>query len=271
MMILAALVAGANAFAPSSGFSRSTALSMNLDTFQYGVYDDKLWDHEAKKDVYNQWDPNSGRSTLNFNPFETFKGNSPDASGIFPGQNRYKDPARGDASYQQMMTEKADAEIRVASPKPGEAPGCPGSMGGITAAPAAVAPVAAAPVAAYAAPVAAAPVAAAPAAPATAPAPQGGFQYGLYDDKLWDHDSKKDVYTQWDPNTARSTLNFNPFETFKGNSPDASGIFPGENRYKDPQRGDASYTQMMLEKGDAEVREANPKAGEAPGCAGCKN
>lgn len=31
-----------------------------------------------------------------------------------------------------------------------------------------------------------------------------------------------------DPNAPRSTRNFNPFETFKGNSPDASGIYPGE-------------------------------------------
>jgi hypothetical protein len=47
------------------------------------------------------------------------------------------------------------------------------------------------------------------------------FEYGEYDDK-------KDVYKKWDPATPRSTRNFNPFETFKGNSPDASGIYPGE-------------------------------------------
>jgi hypothetical protein len=40
----------------------------------------------AKKDVYNKWDPSAARSTRNFNPFETFKGNSPDASGIYPGE-----------------------------------------------------------------------------------------------------------------------------------------------------------------------------------------
>ena len=54
------------------------------------------------------------------------------------------------------------------------------------------------------------------------------FEYGEYDDKLWDQDSKKDVYNKWDPTAPRSTRNFNPFETFKGNSPDASGIYPGE-------------------------------------------
>eukprot|EP00574_Skeletonema_japonicum_P005327 CAMPEP_0201720598 /NCGR_PEP_ID=MMETSP0593-20130828/5490_1 /ASSEMBLY_ACC=CAM_ASM_000672 /TAXON_ID=267983 /ORGANISM="Skeletonema japonicum, Strain CCMP2506" /LENGTH=127 /DNA_ID=CAMNT_0048211259 /DNA_START=87 /DNA_END=470 /DNA_ORIENTATION=+ len=97
------------------------------------------------------------------------------------------------------------------------------------------------------------------------------FEYGDYDDKLWDQDSKKDVYNKWDPSSPRSAKNFNPFETFKGNSPDASGIFPGEGRYKDPIRGDVGYASMLAEKADLEEREANPKAGSEPGCAGCKN
>ncbi|KAL7479307.1 hypothetical protein ACHAW6_005043 [Cyclotella cf. meneghiniana] len=129
---------------------------------------------------------------------------------------------------------------------------------GVTAAPAAAAPAPAA------APAAAAPAAAAPAA-------AGGFQYGEYDEKLWDQVSKKDVYNKWDPNSPRSTRNFNPFETFKGNSCDASGIYPGEPRYKDPIRGDANYQTMMAEKADAEERAANPKPGNVPGCPGCKN
>eukprot|EP00956_Cyclotella_meneghiniana_P007297 scaffold9934_cov48-Cyclotella_meneghiniana.AAC.5 len=97
------------------------------------------------------------------------------------------------------------------------------------------------------------------------------FEYGDYDDKLWDQDAKKDVYNKWDPSKPRSARNFNPFETFKGNSPDASGIYPGESRYKDPQRGDASFAIMMAEKADAEERVANPKAGSEAGCAGCKS
>ena len=97
------------------------------------------------------------------------------------------------------------------------------------------------------------------------------FEYGEYDDKLWDQDAKKDVYNKWDPSKPRSTRNFNPFETFKGNSPDASGIYPGEQRYKDPMRGDANFQTMMAEKADAEEREKNPKAGSEKGCAGCKN
>jgi hypothetical protein len=45
---------------------------------------------------------------------------------FFLVQSRYKDPIRGDANYQIMMAEKADAEERAANPKPGNAPGCPG-------------------------------------------------------------------------------------------------------------------------------------------------
>ena len=67
----------------------------------------------------------------------------------------------------------------------------------------------------FSAPAAAAPAAAAPAAAA------GGFEYGEYDDKLWDQDAKKDIYNKWDPNSPRSTRNFNPFETFKGEFSDA--------------------------------------------------
>ena len=118
-----ALVASASAFAPSNfGVARAPTQLF----FQYGVYDDKLWDNEAKKDVYNQWDPNAPRSGLNFNPFETYGGNSPDASGIYPGELRYKDPQRGDVNFQSMMDERTEAEERAANPKPGNVPGCAG-------------------------------------------------------------------------------------------------------------------------------------------------
>ena len=66
-------------------------------------------------------------------------------------------------------------------------------------------------------------------------------------------------------------MNFNPFETFLGNSPDASGIYPGEPFYKDPQRPDVSYAIMLAEKAEFAERAAAPKAGDAPGAAGCKN
>lgn len=80
----------------------------------------------AKKDVYNSWDPMQPRSALNFNPFETWEGNSPDCSGYYPGEGRYKDPLRGDVNFASMMAERTENEERAANPKPGSAPGCPG-------------------------------------------------------------------------------------------------------------------------------------------------
>lgn len=60
---------------------------------------------------------------MNFNPFETFQGNSPDASGYYPGETFYKDPTRGDINFALMMVEQKEAEERAASPKPGDVPG----------------------------------------------------------------------------------------------------------------------------------------------------
>ena len=56
-----------------------------------------------------------------------------------------------------------------------------------------------------------------------------------------------------------------------GNSPDASGFYPGENRYKDPIRPDVDFASMMAERAEAEERAANPKPGDTPGCPGCRN
>lgn len=123
-----------------------------------------------------------------------------------------------------------------------------------------------APAAPAAAPVAAAPVA----APVAAEDNAAGKSYGKYDGELWDNEAKKEIYAVWDPTAPRSPANFNPFETWEGNSPDASGFYPGENRYKDPLRGDVSFQTMMDERKEIEERNANPKAGSAPGCAGCR-
>jgi len=122
---LLAAVASVSAFSPAPKFGIQSRTSLNA---QYGKYDDTLWDNEAKKDVYSTWDPNSPRSVVNFNPFETFKGNSPDASGIFPGESFYKDPVRPDVSYAIMLVEKAEIEERNANPKAGDVPGAPGCM-----------------------------------------------------------------------------------------------------------------------------------------------
>lgn len=81
--------------------------------------------------------------------------------------------------------------------------------------------------------------------------------------------AKLDIYAAWDPNSPRSAQNFNPFETFEGNSPDASGFYPGEGRYKDPMRPDTSFAIMMEERKIFEDIAANPKA--KPGCPGCRS
>lgn len=117
-----ALLASASAFAPQL----SSRVSTNLASIQFGEFDGKMWDNDAKKVIYAKFDPNAARSTLNFNPFETFEGNSPDASGKYPGEPFYKDPSRGDVSYASMQVEKAEIEERNANPKPGYAPGCVG-------------------------------------------------------------------------------------------------------------------------------------------------
>eukprot|EP00552_Chaetoceros_brevis_P004634 CAMPEP_0197734912 /NCGR_PEP_ID=MMETSP1435-20131217/78_1 /TAXON_ID=426625 /ORGANISM="Chaetoceros brevis, Strain CCMP164" /LENGTH=220 /DNA_ID=CAMNT_0043322375 /DNA_START=17 /DNA_END=679 /DNA_ORIENTATION=+ len=138
-------------------------------------------------------------------------------------------------------------------------------------APVAAAPVAAAPVYAPPAPVAAAPAPVAAAAPAGAPPSENAFVFGVFDDILWSNENKNSVYDQWDPQQPRSTRNFNPFETFGGNSPDASGIFPGQPRYKDPIRPDVSYAIMQAENAERDARNVTPKFMSCPGAPGCVN
>jgi hypothetical protein len=132
------------------------------------------------------------------------------------------------------------------------------------------APAAAAPAPAPAAP--AAPAWGAPAPAAAAPAVSAsGLVYGKYDEQLWDMTAKQDVYSSWDPSQPRSPMNFNPFETFEGNSPDASGFYPGEGRYKDPKRPDVNFASMQAERAILDDVAANPKPGATPGCPGCRN
>ena len=104
IVALFALVASASAFAPQqpTAFARSKIVVFG----DYGKYDEQLWDMDAKLDVYNTWDPNSPRSAANFNPFETYEGNSPDASGFYPGEGRYKDPVRPDVNFAAMQAER---------------------------------------------------------------------------------------------------------------------------------------------------------------------
>ena len=119
--VFATLVASASAFAPASVSRASTALNL-----EYGEMDGQLWDNDAKKKIYEKFDPKSPRSVHNFNPFETFEGNSPDCSGYYPGEKGYKDPQRGDVSYAKMLVEREEIEERLANPKDGYTPGCAG-------------------------------------------------------------------------------------------------------------------------------------------------
>ena len=77
------------------------------------------------------------------------------------------------------------------------------------------------------------------------------------------------VYSAWDPQSPRSDVNFNPFErNADGNAADCSGFFPGEAKYKDPMRPDASFEIMMAENAAMAEINADPKTSitGAPGC-----
>jgi hypothetical protein len=120
-----ALAASASAFAPAATFGVRTSMLYSAD-MGVGEYDGQLWDNEAKKIIYAKWNPAAARNPMNFNPFETWEGNSPDCSGYYPGEGRYKDPMRGDVSFAIMMSERAEMETRQANPKAGEKAGCTG-------------------------------------------------------------------------------------------------------------------------------------------------
>merc|ERR1719506_547651 len=94
---------------------------------------------------------------------------------------------------------------------------------------------------------------------------------GKFDDAVWGLEQKKEVYAEWDPSTPRSPWNFNPFETWEGNSPDPSGWFPGEIRYKDPSRPDMNFALMTEERNFLEDLAKNVKEGNVPGAPGCRN
>mmetsp|Transcript_7594 Transcript_7594/g.10909 ORF Transcript_7594/g.10909 Transcript_7594/m.10909 type:complete len:125 (-) Transcript_7594:97-471(-) len=119
-VLVLALAASASAFAPATFGVRTTALNQAEN---YGEYDDKLWDFEAKKTAYAKWDKDAPRTPNNFNPFESDKnGNSPDTSGHFPGGSWYKDPMRGDVNYASMQVERAWLEEN--QPFPSGCTGC---------------------------------------------------------------------------------------------------------------------------------------------------
>ena len=95
------------------------------------------------------------------------------------------------------------------------------------------------------------------------------FGEGKYDGKMWDMAAKMDVYNAWDPSQPRSDTNFNPFQRDDGgNGADASGYFPGQGKYKDPQRPAVSYASMQEDAAALKAVEENPKPGDVPGAPG---
>jgi len=69
---------------------------------------DNIWGFDAKKAIYDQWDPEKPRDYNNFNPFERNDESAMcDTNGCFPGQSRgYKSPIRPDQSWDIMQKER---------------------------------------------------------------------------------------------------------------------------------------------------------------------
>jgi hypothetical protein len=78
-----------------------------------------VWSFDAKKWVYDQWDPEKPRTYENFNPFERNDESAMcDTNGCFPGQSRgYKSPMRPDQSWDIMQKEKAAMDELAKEPK----------------------------------------------------------------------------------------------------------------------------------------------------------
>jgi len=78
-----------------------------------------IWSFEAKKWVYDKWDPESPRTYDNFNPFERNDESAMcDTNGCFPGQSRgYKSPIRPDQSWDIMQKERQLMDELAKEPK----------------------------------------------------------------------------------------------------------------------------------------------------------
>ena len=102
--------------APSRGAQVRTAAPQmfNLDPW------DGVWGFEAKKAVFDAWDPEKPRDYQNFNPFErNDEAQMCDGNGCFPGQSKgYKPPNRPDVSWaiQQEISKATDA-LKESEPK----------------------------------------------------------------------------------------------------------------------------------------------------------
>lgn len=80
---------------------------------------DGIWGFEAKKAIFDQWDPEKPRDYDNFNPFERNDESSMcDTNGCFPGQSRgYTVPNRPDQSWDIMQAERVKMDELKKDPK----------------------------------------------------------------------------------------------------------------------------------------------------------
>jgi len=110
-------------FSASSGFMVSAPSAVQARNGPSMMADisafDNIWGFEAKKAIYDAWDPEKPRDYDNFNPFErNDEGSMADTNGCFPGQSRgYKSPLRPDQSWAIMQEEKVKMEELGKEPK----------------------------------------------------------------------------------------------------------------------------------------------------------
>ena len=86
---------------------KSSSLSSSHNRIELPEEFGGIWSFDAKKWVYDQWDPEKPRDYDNFNPFERNDESAMcDTNGCFPGQSRgYKSPMRPDQSWDIMQKE----------------------------------------------------------------------------------------------------------------------------------------------------------------------
>jgi len=99
MAVMGAAVGGAIGYA-------AKARAGDVQMADISAFDD-IWGFEAKKAIYDQWDPEKPRDYDNFNPFErNDEAAMCDTNGCFPGQSRgYQSPNRPDQSWDIMQKE----------------------------------------------------------------------------------------------------------------------------------------------------------------------
>jgi hypothetical protein len=111
MAVMGAAVGGAIGYA-------AKARAGDVQMADISAFDD-IWGFDAKKAIFDQWNPEAPRDYNNFNPFErNDEGSMADTNGCFPGQSRgYKSPNRPDQSWAIMQEEKLKMEQLALDPK----------------------------------------------------------------------------------------------------------------------------------------------------------